>query len=148
MWYTVWEESFKTDFCVAKRVAQPVVYHWKKVKGCLTNEGKKQQCRGSHREVITVCARSIYNDCHGNEYWTTKGDQVLLESTQITTKGVRRSDHVPMVRQVLRWSWRYTRRRMGRASPHQPDGQHYSCERCTAARSSVNNLLARRTAAH
>ncbi len=31
---------------------------------------KNQQCRSSQREVITVCARRIY-DCHGNKYWTT-----------------------------------------------------------------------------
>ncbi len=159
--YTVWQESFRTDFCVAKRMARPVVYHWKKVVECLTNKEKNQQCRGSHCEVITVCTRSIYDDCHENEYWTTKYDQVLLESREnrygnirITMKSGRRRvcivcNHIPMIWQVSRRSWRRTRRQMGGASLHQPDRQqHSSCVRCAAARSSVDGSPARRTTAH
>ncbi len=156
----MWQESFKTDFWVAKCVTQPAVYHWKKVVGCLTNAEKKKQCRCSHCEVITVRVGSIYDDCHGNEYLTTKCDQVLLESrqnwygnVQITTKGVWKSvcitcDHIPMVRQVLRRSWRCTQQQTGGASLHQPDRQqHRSCAHCAAAWSSVDDSPAR-TAAH
>ncbi len=120
----------------------------KKVVGCLTNEEKKQQCRCSHREVITVRVRNIYDDCYGNEYWTTKCDQVLLESRQnwygnvrITTKGVRRRvcitcNHVPMVWQVLRRLWRRTWRWMSRVSVHQLGRwQHCRCARYAAVRS-------------
>ncbi len=45
--YTVWQESFKTDFCVAKHMVPPAIYHWKKVVGYLTNEEKNTSSVGA-----------------------------------------------------------------------------------------------------